>query len=95
MELNALTSLSTALPDLSLISAVSTSALLGAIVVGLTSIVKTWVPERAAPAVPLVIGVAIVFTAVQFSLLGFWAGIALGLVAMGLYDVGSKMILNR
>lgn len=83
------------IPDLSLISAVASSAVLGAITVGLTSVFGRWVDGRFMPLVALVVGVGLTLTVIGVSWLAFWGGIALGLVSMGLYDVGAKAILGR
>lgn len=57
-----------------------------AIVVGLTQVTKSYVPERCIALVPLVFGIALSLAVNGVSVLGVLMGLTVGLSAGGFYD---------
>lgn len=68
-----------------------------AIVIGLTQVVKRFVPERFIPLLSIVFGVllAVAGSWGYFSAGVIVKGIVIGLSASGLWDVSKKSVLNK
>jgi len=64
-----------------------------ALVVGLTQLVKMYIPAKYSPAVALVLGVVISLVASGLSLESGVKGLVIGLVSSGLYD--QKKIITK
>lgn len=63
-----------------------TNAVILAIIIGLQQVIKKFIPERLWAVSPLVLGVAFSGFSVGWNFAGIVTGIALGLMASGLYD---------